>query len=479
MSMWLSIVTGLVGLGFLGIHLIMPLTSNNSPLAVLSQADTRMLSISIVASTLSFLDFLLFVYLADIIASVFFPEGIDPWLADIQVAGVFAAGYLARPLGGVLLGRYGDKVGRKAALSLSVFMLTVFTLCIGVLPSYAQIGVLAPLLLLLARIGQGMAFGGQVPSTWVFIGETLPSRYLSLGCSYIVAAYLASVLCAEILFAVMNNLLTPSDLLAWGWRMPLVITGMLSIWCVLLLRNLDETPVFTHLRQQQQLITQGTIRFLARHQYHALFVCMMLTWFTASMMMVIVLLLPDLIAIAFLLPEDYMVIANGLGIWFMMLGCIFYGFLADRMNAGLLLIIGSLILSVQIFVFYYHLEAGGDFILVLYALLGFSAGIIGMVPAIMVRLFHASVRLTGMAFSYNLVYAVVGGILPFVLGYATALVTMAPALYVTFMCLIAMIMGLYVYRLPSIVSTETIASFEIDDNSHGNDLQPNSDIKQH
>ena len=108
------------------------------------------------------------------------------------------------------------------------------------------------------------------------------------------------------------------------------------------------------------------------------------------------------------------------------------------------------------FAFYYHLQSGGEYILIMYALLGFFAGIIGMVPAIFVLLFPTNVRLTGIAFSYNVMYGIVGGLVPFGLAYATLYISFSPALYIAFIGFIGVIMGLYFYHLPEFKKIDTV-----------------------
>ena len=108
------------------------------------------------------------------------------------------------------------------------------------------------------------------------------------------------------------------------------------------------------------------------------------------------------------------------------------------------------------FAFFYHLEASGDYILIMYALLGFCAGIVGMVPAILIQLFPTNVRLTGMAFCYNLTYGLVGVLVPFGLGYATLYVSFSPALYIAFIGFIAIIMGIYFYNLPEFKKVDQV-----------------------
>lgn len=123
----------------------------------LSRKDTRTLLLSALGGALEFYDFVIFVFLTETLRKLFFPVGTPEWLGTLQVYGIFAAGYLVRPIGGVIMAHFGDRSGRKRMFTLSVFLMALPTLFIGLLPTYAQIGLAAPLLLLFLRIVQGIA----------------------------------------------------------------------------------------------------------------------------------------------------------------------------------------------------------------------------------------------------------------------------------------------------------------------------------
>jgi hypothetical protein len=190
------------------------------------------------------------------------------------------------------------------------------------------------------------------------------------------------------------------------------------------------------------------LTLLFKYCKHSIFLGLLLSLIIASITTVVALLLPSLIELRFSLDNDLFVFSHSLGIVFMIFGCVFYGIVSNHENFGKILGLGSVLLIGQMFAFYYHLQAGGDYILIMYALLGFFAGIVGMVPAIFVQLFPTNVRLTGLALSYNVMYAIVGGLLPFALGYATSYISISPALYIAFIGAMSIMVGLYFYHLP-------------------------------
>jgi MFS family permease len=129
----------------------------------LNRQDYKTLTLAALGGALGFYDFIIFVFFAAVVGDLFFPADIPEWLRQVQTFGIFAAGYLARPLGGIIMAHFGDLVGRKKMFTLSILLMAVPTLLIGLLPTYASVGIVAPLLLLLMRVLQGAAIGGEVP----------------------------------------------------------------------------------------------------------------------------------------------------------------------------------------------------------------------------------------------------------------------------------------------------------------------------
>ena len=417
--------------------------------ALMSTKDKNVVLFISFISAVIFFDFLIYLYISDIVSAAIFPANADPRVAKLQGMGLFVIGYLARPIGGVLIGRYGDIKGRKPVLLLSIIVTACSLLAMAFLPTYAQWGAAAPALFILLRIIQGMAFGLYVPLSWVFVAEHVPRQYLSVACSYATASFFVGVLFSNAFFMWLSSFMTTTELTDYGWRLPFLVAAALSFLPLLFWRFIGETPFFLALTKLNAGKNSGKpLTILFKHCKHSVFVGMVLTLVISSITSVVVLLLPDLIEINFTLDSDLFGFSHSLGIVFMIFGCIFYGIISNHENFGKVLVIGSILLIAQILAFFYHLQAGGDYILIMYALLGFCAGIVGMVPAILVQLFPTNVRLTGISFCYNVTYGIVGVLIPFGLGYATTLVSFSPALYIAFIGFIGIIMGLYFYNLP-------------------------------
>jgi len=422
---------------------------NRSPYALMSTQDKNMVAFTCTCSVVLFFDFLIYLYLADIISITMFSANVDKQFSGIQSLGLFAAGYLARPLGALFFGRYGDIFGRKPVFIATLMVTAATMFAMALIPSYAEWGIAAPLLFITLRLIQGMAFGVYVPLAWIFISEHLPRQYLTVGCSYVTASFIFGVLFCNAFFSWLTNTLSPSEMLAYGWRFPLMLAALMSCLPLLGWRYIKESPYFLQMQKSMPADHKPRpLKLLVTQCRQAIFVTMMLTLVVASIMLVVVLLMPELIALNFSVDTDLFNFSHSLGLVFMMIGCVFYGVISSHRNFGQILMIGCTFLILQVFAFFYQLQAGGDYLLIMYALLGFAAGIVGMIPAVFVRMFSTNVRVSGLSIAYNVMYAFVGGVMPFVISYLTDIVSFSPALYVAFASIIGIIMGLYFYNLP-------------------------------
>nr|MDH4442730.1 MFS transporter [Rhizobium sp.] len=154
---------------------------------------TRLLALSGIGGALEFFDFVIFLFLAPVISKTFFPPDTPEWLADVQALGIFAAGYVFRPLGGLVMAHFGDRSGRKRVFLFSILLMAVATAGIAFIPSYATAGWIAPLILVLLRICQGVAIGGEAPGAWTFVAEHVAPRHLALACAFMSSSLIAGV----------------------------------------------------------------------------------------------------------------------------------------------------------------------------------------------------------------------------------------------------------------------------------------------
>src|SRR5487761_2206691 len=192
----------------------------------LSRNDYRTLGLAALGGTLEFYDFVIFVFFAGAISKLFFPPDMPDWLSQTQTFGIFAAGYLARPLGGIVMAHFGDLLGRKRMFMLSILLMSLPTFAIGFLPTYASIGIWAPIFLLLLRVMQGAAIGGEVPGAWVFVTEHVPARHVGFACGTLTAGLTGGILLGSLVATTVNHSYSPEELLSSGWRVPFIIGGV-------------------------------------------------------------------------------------------------------------------------------------------------------------------------------------------------------------------------------------------------------------
>jgi MFS transporter, MHS family, alpha-ketoglutarate permease len=186
-----------------------------------------------------------------VFAPLFFPDG-DQTAQWLNTAAIFAAGFLMRPIGAWAMGIYGDRHGRKAGLTLSVTMMAAGSLAIACAPTYAQAGVFAPILLVVARMIQGLSVGGEYGSSATYLSEMAPAGRRGFWSSFQYATLSGGQLLAILTAIILQSLLSAAQLSAWGWRIPFVIGALLALTVYLLRRSMAETASFDRIDQQHQ-----------------------------------------------------------------------------------------------------------------------------------------------------------------------------------------------------------------------------------
>lgn len=411
----------------------------------LNRQDYKTLSLAALGGALEFYDFIIFVFFAVVIGELFFPADIPEWLRQFQTFGIFAAGYLARPLGGIIMAHFGDLIGRKRMFTLSIIMMALPTLLIGLLPTYAALGIAAPLLLLLLRILQGAAIGGEVPGAWVFVAEHVPARRIGLACGTLTAGLTAGILLGSLVATAINRSMSPSDVSEWGWRLAFVLGGVFGIVAMYLRRWLHETPVFAEMQANKSLAEELPLKTVLREHKGSVVVSMLLTWLLSAGIVVVILMTPTYLQKVYGITPAEALTANSLAIVALTLGCIAYGRLIDSLGSGLTFMLGSLLLAGSTYAFYHGLVAGMTQLVPLYMLAGFAVGIVGAVPYVMVNAFPAVVRFSGLSFSYNVAYAIFGGLTPMLVTLWMKSDVLAPSHYVMSLSALGFVIGLWLW----------------------------------
>jgi MFS family permease len=388
------------------------LAQPEQPARPLTRNDYKTLSLSALGGALEFYDFIIFVFFATVVGKLFFPADMPEWLRLMQTFGIFAAGYLARPLGGIVMAHFGDLLGRKKMFTLSIFMMAVPTLIMGLLPTYAQIGMWAPILLLVMRVIQGAAIGGEVPGAWVFVSEHVPQKHMGYACGTLTSGLTAGILLGSLVATAINSIYTPvqksSD---YAWRIPFLLGGVFGLFSVYLRRWLHETPVFAELQQRKALAEEVPLRAVLRDHRGAIAISMLLTWLLSAGIVVVILMTPTVLQTVYHFTRDAITAIEQSGDrvpQHRLRGI--SGALADRFGAGRVFVFGCLGLLISSWTFYHSLADHPNWLFPLYALTGLLVGTIGAVPYVMVKAFPPVVRFSGLSFSYNVAYAIFGGL---------------------------------------------------------------------
>ena len=207
-------------------------------------AETRKaVSAAVVGNVLEWYDFAVYAFVATIIAKKFFPAQ-DEVTALLSTFLAYGLGFVARPLGGIVIGRLGDTRGRKTALLITIFLMAAGTVLIGLLPTYETIGVLAPLLLVVARLMQGFSAGGEWGGSTAYIVEWAPAGKRGWYGSFQQTSVVGGLLLGSGVAALLNSILDPATMEAWGWRVPFLLGGILGPVGMWMRREIDETPAY-------------------------------------------------------------------------------------------------------------------------------------------------------------------------------------------------------------------------------------------
>ncbi|HJE70843.1 MULTISPECIES: MFS family transporter [Pseudomonadaceae] len=211
-------------------------------------------------------DFYVYAFCSIYFAAAFFPKS-DPTVQLLSTAGVFAAGFLMRPLGGWIFGRIADKYGRRTSMVISILMMGAGSLAIACLPTYASIGVAAPALLLLARLLQGISVGGEYGTTATYMSEVALRGQRGFFASFQYVTLIGGQLLAVLVVVILQQVLSDADLRAWGWRIPFLVGAAAAVISLFLRRSLEETTT-AETRANKEA---GTLSGLFKHHKAAFF----------------------------------------------------------------------------------------------------------------------------------------------------------------------------------------------------------------
>ncbi|EFG9725743.1 MHS family MFS transporter [Escherichia coli] len=380
----------------------------------------KVLVASLIGTAIEFFDFYIYATAAVIVfPHIFFPQG-DPTAATLQSLATFAIAFVARPIGSAVFGHFGDRVGRKATLVASLLTMGISTVVIGLLPGYATIGIFAPLLLALARFGQGLGLGGEWGGAALLATENAPPRKRALYGSFPQLGAPIGFFFANGTFLLLSWLLTDEQFMSWGWRVPFIFSAVLVIIGLYVRVSLHESPVFEKVAKakKQVKIPLGTL--LTKHvRVTVLGTFIMLATYTLFYIMTVYSMTFSTAAapVGLGLPRNEV-------LWMLMMAVIGFGVMVPV--AGLLadafgrrksmVIITTLIILFALFAFNPLLGSGNPILVFAFLLLGLSLmGLtFGPMGALLPELFPTEVRYTGASFSYNVASILGASVAPYI-----------------------------------------------------------------
>jgi MHS family proline/betaine transporter-like MFS transporter len=365
-------------------------------------------------------DFGVYGYLATTIQKVFFsnlPHGVGL----ITTFGVFAVSFLVRPFGGLIFGPLGDRIGRKRVLSLTVILMALGTFAIGVIPSYAAIGIAAPMLVLLARLVQGLSTGGEYGNAMTFIAEYAPDRRRGFFGSWLEFGTLTGYAFGASIATVLGTVLSTDALLSWGWRVPFLVALPLGLVGLYLRMRLEESPAFTQLMEseQERHVSSATdeLRTVFTKYWPTMLLCggLVLTWNVTNYMLTSY--MPTYLTDT--LPgngepgagETASEVLQIVVLLLMMVVITFIGRLCDKVGRRPIVMVGCVSLVVLSLPSILLIRAGGDvptflgLLLMGLILVCFSA----VLPAALPAMFPTHIRAGGLSIAFNISVSLFGG----------------------------------------------------------------------
>jgi MHS family proline/betaine transporter-like MFS transporter len=383
-----------------------------------------------IGSALEWYDFIVFSFFAAIIAKEFFPSATAGSQLLIGLA-TFGVGFFMRPLGAILLGIYGDRKGRRAALTLTIALMVVGIFILTFVPPRSWIGIAAPILVLLARLLQGFSAGGEFGGTTSYLSEYSPANRRGLYVSWQMSSQFMASLLGAIVATIVTRSLSPDALASIGWRIPFAIGLLIGPVGFYIRRRLEDTPAFL----AQERVAQSPLGEVLRDHLRPVICGFGMVILGTASVYVLVLFLPTYAYHQFHLPQSEAFATTALMSLVAAIVCVLVGWLADHVGRKPLMLASSLALVVLVYPLFAFFAASPSLTRLIIIEMVFAillATYSAVTPTFMAELFPTRVRNTALALFYNLAVAIFGGFGQFIVEWLIQRTgdVLAPAYYV-------------------------------------------------
>ncbi len=402
--------------------------ASGSPTDVHAPPWRAVISASI-GNALEWFDLVVYGFFAATISKLFFPTG-DDTVSLLLTLGTFGVSFFMRPLGAIVIGAYADRAGRKAALTLSIVLMFVGTLMISVVPTYASIGLLAPAVLVLARMIQGFSAGGEFGSATAFLAEHAPNRRGFFSSWQVASQGLTTVLAAGF-GAVLTGTLSADQMNSWGWRIPFIFGLLIGPVAYYIRRHVDESPEFQRIEA-----TSTPLRDAFSQQKLRLLLAVGIV-ILGTVSTYLVLFMPIYGVKQLGLPASVVFSATTMVGVIQMFLAPAIGHLSDRVGRVRLMTTAAVLMLLAIYPMFAFLAASPSFgtLLVVQIIFGtLMTSYFAPVPALLSELFPTHTRTTSLSLSYNTAVTIFGGFAPFILTWLISVTNdkLSPSYYLMF-----------------------------------------------
>jgi MFS family permease len=390
----------------------------------------RILFLSSLGGVLEFYDFIIYIFLAPFIEKIFFADS-SQYIATLKTLAIFSVGYLIRPLGGIVFSHFGDRYGRKVVFLLTVIFMALPSFAIGLLPTTAQIGIAAPILLLAFRIMQGLALGGEIPASITFVSEHVSGKRRGLALAILFFGINLGLLLGSLVTTMMTSLVPQEGILAYAWRVPFILGGFFGLIAIYLRRYLRETAAFSELSEIE--VQRFPAVTLIRNSWRQVLQGLLLVSL-GSVTVFFYLYWPQYLHQYMHYDLAQMMRVNTIGTLLLNVMIILGGLAGDRF--GYRQVYSACAGFLVIFTYPLFLMFNQESVALVVASYMIFSIIFGFIPsaysAILSGLFRTSVRYSGIAMSYNFAYAIFGGLSPVICTVAIHYFdsVLAPAFYI-------------------------------------------------